>query len=184
MLAIPPTRTCFSALGSGLSNQAGSRDNTFVGTYAGLYNRLGVGNSFLGNAAGSQSSGSYNILIGYEADGLGAAGSQNTIVGAYAGYLTDGDKNTFIGDGAGNNNTTGHDNTFIGNFAGSSNSTGSNDIYVAVSPPYSDESNSIRIGDVQTAAYMAGIYGTTSSSGLAVYVNSSGQLGTLTSSRR
>ena len=56
------------------------------------------------------------------------------------------------------------------------------------------ESNIIRIGDTsaqdscalpcQTATYIAGISGATSASGVAVYVNSSGQLGTATSSRR
>jgi hypothetical protein len=41
-----------------------------------------------------------------------------------------------------------------------------------------------RIGSSQTNAYIAGIYGTTISSGSAVYVDSSGQLGVLSSSAR
>jgi uncharacterized coiled-coil protein SlyX len=48
----------------------------------------------------------------------------------------------------------------------------------------STESNTIRIGQGQTAAFMAGVSGSTSASGVAVFVNSSGQLGTITSSRR
>jgi hypothetical protein len=46
------------------------------------------------------------------------------------------------------------------------------------------ESNTIRIGDAQTATFMAGISGATSAGGVAVFVNGSGQLGTTTSSRR
>ena len=42
----------------------------------------------------------------------------------------------------------------------------------------------IRIGDVQSKTFIAGILGATASGGVPVYVNSSGQLGTLTSSRR
>ena len=48
------------------------------------------------------------------------------------------------------------------------------------------ESNTIRIGSpgTQTATFIAGINGVTSSGGLAVYINANGQLGTNTSSRR
>jgi hypothetical protein len=48
------------------------------------------------------------------------------------------------------------------------------------------ESNTIRIGTQgeQVATYVAGIYGVTASGGTPVYINSSGQLGTATSSAR
>lgn len=48
------------------------------------------------------------------------------------------------------------------------------------------ESYVTRIGNqgTQTSTYIAGIYGATASGGTAVYVNSAGQLGTATSSRR
>jgi hypothetical protein len=48
------------------------------------------------------------------------------------------------------------------------------------------ESNTIRIGTAgtHTAAFIAGISGATSASGVNVFVNSAGQLGTATSSRR
>jgi hypothetical protein len=63
--------------------------------------------------------------------------------------------------------------------------TGSNNIDI-YDGGVADESNTIRIGTVgtQTATYIAGISGATSSSGVAVYVNSNGQLGTTTSSAR
>jgi len=94
-------------------------------------------------------------------------GSANAAFGANAlNNLSSGDSNIAIGMGAGINLATGGSNVYIGNQGVSS------------------ESNAIRIGDVQTAAFMAGINGATSASGVAVLVNSSGQLGTLTSSRR
>src|SRR5205085_12330821 len=46
------------------------------------------------------------------------------------------------------------------------------------------ESNVTRLGNTQTSAFIAGVYGVTVSSGLAVFINSSGQLGTVSSSAR
>ncbi len=85
--------------------------------------------------------------------------------------------NTFVGFDAGGNNTTGNNNIYIGNLGCNYPCT---------------ESSTIRIGgDVidfgfgpQTAAYIAGIFGSTSSSGIPVYINAYGQLGTQTSSLR
>ena len=42
----------------------------------------------------------------------------------------------------------------------------------------------MRLGSGQTKTYISGIYGSTSSSGIPVYINSNGQLGTQTSSVR
>jgi hypothetical protein len=98
-----------------------------------------------------------------------------------------GGDNAFLGYAAGANNTTGSSNTFLGNGAGGENISGSNDVYIANEGPTSGaESDAIRIGTVgtQTAAYIAGIHGSTSASGIAVYVDSNGQLGTTTSSLR
>jgi hypothetical protein len=73
-----------------------------------------------------------------------------------------------LGVNAGNSLTTGDDNIDIGNSG------------VAA------ESATIRIGTNGTHAktFIAGINGATSASGIAVFVNASGQLGTLTSSAR
>src|SRR5207249_2778919 len=46
------------------------------------------------------------------------------------------------------------------------------------------EGNTIRIGDTQIATFIAGISGRTSSGGVGVFVNSAGQLGTVSSSAR
>jgi len=49
-----------------------------------------------------------------------------------------------------------------------------------------DEANTIRIGEVQTATFIAGIRGTTTGNGdaITVVIDSAGQLGTMSSSRR
>jgi serine/threonine protein kinase/dipeptidyl aminopeptidase/acylaminoacyl peptidase len=93
------------------------------------------------------------------------------------------------GTHAGLRNTTGQQNTFIGAIgAGQSNTTGSFDVYINNSgPPSEIESHTIRIGDpeFQASAYIAGIYGSfVGGNGVAVYVDSDGQLGTVVSSRR
>ncbi|MGD0950254.1 MAG: tail fiber domain-containing protein, partial [Candidatus Binatia bacterium] len=67
--------------------------------------------------------------------------------------------------------------------AGASLTTGNYNIDIGSSGK-AGESNTIRIGANQTATYIAGINGAISSGGTAVYVDSSGQLGTLTSSAR
>ncbi|HSP97155.1 MAG TPA: hypothetical protein VL049_07915 [Candidatus Dormibacteraeota bacterium] len=81
--------------------------------------------------------------------------------------------------------TTGGNNIALGDHAGSSLTTGDNNIDIG-NWGVAAEANTIRIGTpgTQIATYIAGINGATSSSGVPVYVNSSGQLGTTTSSAR
>ena len=201
----------FSGYQAGYSNTTGSL-NAFVGTWAGYQNTTGSQNVFTGYAGSSNTTGSYNVFSGaragysnttgsyntfsgYQAgysntgDNLGQNdGSTNSFYGAYAGYSnTLGQQNTFSGYQAGYSNTTGSNNTFLGNAAGIGIVTGNNDVYIANLG--FTESNTIRIGGdtgygPQTAAYIAGIYGANIGSGTTVYVNSNGQLGTSTSSRR
>ena len=85
-------------------------------------------------------------------------------------FITTGINNTAIGNAAGRDQTTGIGNIYIGN-----------DVY-----GIAGESNVMRIGNAndQTQTYIAGIYGASIGSGAAVYVNSSGRLGTSTSSGR
>ncbi len=169
--------------------------NLFVGIGAGQNNvaRSGQGNVFSGFSAGfSNSTGIANSFTGYRAGYKNTTGSYNTFSGSDAGYYnTRGSVNTFLGAYAGDINTTGTGNTFLGSGSGSSNTTGSSNIYIGNPGPLSGaESNTIRIGTQgsspgqQNAAYIAGIYGSASSLGIAVYVNSNGQLGTSTSSLR
>jgi hypothetical protein len=87
-------------------------------------------------------------------------------------------------------NTTGSNNIAEGYHAGYNLTTGSNNIDIG-SPGVKAESGVIRIGTItgttstQSAAYIAGIYGIkTATAGTAVFIDSSGQLGTVSSSIR
>ncbi len=167
--------------------------NLFVGEDTGYTNTSGSGNTFLGVEAGySNDSGDNNTYLGFQS-GLVSTGSNNVYLGpsvAYGGYPGDsGNNNTYLGYAAAYNNTTGSNNAYLGYMAGFNNGTGSSNVYVS-SQGTSGESNVIRIGTQggsdgqQNAAFIAGVYGSTSSAGVPVYVNSDGQLGTLTSSLR
>jgi predicted ribosome quality control (RQC) complex YloA/Tae2 family protein len=83
-------------------------------------------------------------------------------------------------------NTNGSFNTALGGSAGCNLTTGNYNINVGYNVSgAAGEANTTRIGDSnQTKTFISGISGVTATSGVAVYVNSSGQLGTLTSSAR
>ena len=142
----------------------------------------------------SNTTGNFNTATGFQALYSNTTGAYNTANGFYALYSnTTGGYNTANGDGALSSNTTGSFNTAVGVYAGSNLTTGSNNIDIGnVDPSTFDstdvagESNTIRIGrpGTQTATFIAGINGVTSSGGLAVYINANGRLGTNTSSRR
>src|SRR5271157_495999 len=177
----------FSGYQAGKSNTSG-KYNTFSGGSAGASNTMGSYNTFSSYGAGSSNTmGSYNTFSSYGAGSLNTTGNYNTYSGYAAGFFnTTGNNNTFYGVNAGLNNTSSN-NTFVGYQAGLNNKTGSSDIYIGSEGPVSGtESNAIRIGDpsAQSTAYIAGVFGVTSPSGIAVYINSNGQLGTLTSSLR
>ena len=178
----------FSGYQAGYSNTSGFY-NTFSGFQAGYNNTSGVNSIFSGFQAGySNTTGYYNTFSGPNAGFLNTTGYYNTFSGSFAGYLnTTGFDNTFSGIEAGGNNTTGSNSIFVGQGAGQNNMTGNNDIYIGNLGR--NESNTLRIGGdtgggPQTAAYIAGIYGSTASSGVPVYINSFGQLGTSPSSLR
>ena len=167
--------------------------NLFVGEDTGYSNTSGTGNTFLGVEAGySNDSGNDNVYLGFQS-GLASVGNNNVYLGpsvAYGGYPGDsGNNNTYVGYAVAYNNTTGSNNNYLGYMAGFNNGTGSSNIYLG-SQGASGESNVIRIGTQgssdgqQNSTFIAGIYGATSSSGVPVFINSNGQLGTLTSSLR
>ncbi len=148
--------------------------NSAVGYGALAYNSTGGDNAALGYAALQyNTSGNYNNAFGLQAlenetDGIGNDGFGTS---ALAGVTTGGN-NIGIGNNAGQNGIkTGNNNIEIGNVGISSNGT---------------DNNLIAIGtqNVQTATYIAGIYGTTVTGGEAVVVNSSGQVGVQSSSIR
>src|SRR4029077_11163704 len=166
-------------------------------------NTIGIQNSAVGREALRENvSGDNNLAFGYQALYANVSGSYNTAVGTYAlnsdtgdvnnaqGYsalfnTTTGSANTAQGFQALFSNTTGTHNIGIGYQAGYYPTTGSYNIYIGNSGAALD-SGVIRIGDpnAQTAAFLAGVAHTNVTGGVNVVVNSSGQLGVMSSSRR
>jgi len=161
-------------------------ENTGVGTFSLSANTDGSLNTALGTGSlPSNTRGNTNTAIGVEALNSNTTASANTAVGYEA--LTSartGGNNTAVGANS-LGTTTGTGNVALGFLAGHNITAGSNNIDIGNNPP-GDESNTIRIGNtaVHTAAFLAGVNGATSSSGTQVFVNASGQLGTITSSLR
>ena len=161
-----------SAVGRGAlsSNTTGSR-NSAVGVWALYHNRAGRYNSAFGYSALRYTEDSdSNSAFGSDALRRNFTGANNAAVGSHALYL----------------NTTGSRNVAIGSSAGSSQTTGNDNIYLA-NVGVAAESGAIRIGTspTHTAAFIAGINGTNVGGGASgVFVNASGQLGTVASSGR
>ncbi len=152
---------------SALFGSINGDDNTAIGAEALQFNTTGINNTASGFQALRSNNGNDNTATGFDALGSNAIGTDNTAIGmqALAGNTT-GSTNIGIGNNSGSNLTTGNANIDIGNSG------------VAA------ESATIRIGATQTATFIAGISGATSTGGVGVFVNGSGQLGTLTSSAR
>ena len=112
-------------------------------------------------------------------------GGSNVAVGFSALRKATGENNIAIGTSAATNLVAGDRNIIIGNAAGQALDAGSNNIYLGHDGSTS-ESNVIRIGTAQTKAFIRGIRGTTTGTNdaVAVLIDSNGQLGTVSSSRR
>jgi hypothetical protein len=155
---------------SALYNNTSGWGNTANGAFALIYN----------------TNGDYNTADGISALYNNTSGSNNTANGGWAlSDNTSGNNNTAIGYEALCNNSSGSNNIALGFMAGYNLTTGSSNIDIG-NLGTSTDNNIIRIGTqgIQTATYLAGIYGATTSGGSAVYVDANGQLGTATSSRR
>ena len=196
------TGCCNAAFGAvALHSNTTSNDNSAFGIEA-LTANTAAGNSAFGraalkantsgnnaaafghNALLANTTGNGNSAFGPNALQANVSGGFNTAVGGSALFSSTGSSNTAVGNAALNLMTSGSGNIGIGSFAGTSLSSGSNNIYIGADAG-GNESNVIRIGSGQTATVIAGIYGAAiGGSGLAVSVNSSGQLGTTSSSRR
>jgi len=180
------TATGYFALGantSGISNTAAGFKALFSNTTGS--NNTAVGNNALsGSLAGN--TGSNNTANGVNALFRNSTGSNNTANGLSAlGNNTTGVGNLALGSTALFRNTTGRFNTAVGAFAGSKLTTGSNNIDIG-NVGVAGEANTIRIGtgETQTTTFIAGISGATVAGGVGVIVDSSGHLGTVTSSER
>ena len=147
-------------------NTTGSA-NTANGSGAMIANSTGSANTINGVAAMIGNTGDNNTATGFEALQNNTTGYENTAIGYQALLNNTAAGNTALGYGAGSNLTTGNDNIDIGNDG------------------VAGDAGIIRIGrSFISATFIAGIYGAPASSGAAVFVNSDGQLGTSTSSRR
>ena len=150
---------------------------------------FGQYNIFAGQDAGNHSmTGNANVAVGYRALMANETGSLNTVVGYNAlSASRRGDANTAIGDAAMFQNISGSRNVAIGLFGGQHIVAGDDNISIGQTWGVPDESSTIRIGgSEQTRTFIAGIRGVTTGSmnAVPVVIDSAGQLGTLSSSRR
>ena len=186
-------------------------ENTALGAAALLFNTTGFGNTANGaqallnnttgdlntangiNALYSNSTGTSNTAAGVGALQTNTDGGFNTANGRDALYSnTYGNSNTATGGSALLNNTAGTFNTANGSFALGNNTIGNYNTALGRSAGSSvtTANNVICIGadvsgaNVDNSCYIGQIFGATSSGGTSVFINSSGRLGTLTSSRR
>ena len=160
LLANPANENTATGAGALLSNTIGA-DNTANGAFALFLNTTGNFNTAAGDSAlFNNSTGTENTAVGISALFSNASGSSNTAVGIDA-LL---------------NNTTGNGNMAIGNGAGGSISTANNVICIGSA-----------VGEnASNTTWIANVFGTTTLSGTTqpVIVSNTGQLGTVSSSRR
>ncbi len=179
--------------------------NTVVGAGALARNTTGVFNIAVGRTTlENNTTGTANTGAGTLALRMNTTGSLNTASGHLALFdNVSGDGNTAVGHrtlifnttGSGNTavgnialeNTTGFSNVAIGQHAGQHATTGSNNIYLGAEVlGVAGESNTMYLGGTQTKAFVAGVRGitTVNPDAIPVVVDSAGQLGTISSSRR
>ncbi len=172
----------------GLPNISGLAGNTAIGFNV-LHNNTAYGNTALGDSAmQSNTSGFTNVAIGAQALLSNTTGTDNTAIGTVAlGDNTTGSHNVAIGFDALEFNVTGTGNIAIGYSAGSTVTGGGDNIHIG-NQGQTGDFGTIRIGTklVQGAFFAAGIRGvtTTNNDAIPVMIDSAGQLGTVSSSRR
>ena len=194
------------ALYSNTGDEEGSGSfNTAVGTRALFSNTVGNDNTANGyQALYFNTTGFFNTADGVLALYFNTTGYENTANGVQAleanttgnfntanGYLalvhnTTGGGNTANGQSALFSNTTGSFNTALGAEAGANLTTGDNNIDIG-NGGVADDSSTIRIGsESQTRTFIAAIRGVTTgiADAVNVVIDSNGQLGTMSSSRR
>ena len=159
-----------TAIGYSAATNGGTR-NTALGAGALAFGSDAMtDNTALGYNALQNSDGDSNVAVGAASLDALIAGDNNAALGAAAlPVLTAGSGNIAVGRSAGLSLTSGSNNIYIGNFGGAS------------------ETGMIRIGSgSQTAFFASAIRGvpTGLNNALAVVIDSAGQLGTISSSRR
>jgi len=175
---------------SALLHLAGGTYNTALGWASLGFNVTGNYNTAVGAATLLSNTAAENTATGAGALLSNTIGNDNTANGVLALFSnTTGFENTAIGSGALINNIVGNENTAVGDGA-LDISTGNFNIALGsgAGANVTTASNVICIGangnNVDDSCYIGQIFGATSSGGTAVFINSNGRLGTLTSSRR
>jgi hypothetical protein len=136
--------------------------NTAAGRRALVFNTKGDNNTAIGfQALASNTVGVANVAIGNNALASNTGNGNCVAIGVSALANSDAGPNTALGTNAGVNLTTGPFNIDIANEG------------------VAGEANTIRIGDVQTATYIAGISGQDATGGDPVFITSSGKIGTV-----
>jgi hypothetical protein len=147
--------------------------NVFLGNLSGSFTVTGFGNTAVGDSTlVALTTGQNNTALGSQALTKATMASRNTAVGAFALNLV-----------------TGGDNIALGNNAGTLLTTGTGNIYLGHPGIAGTESFTIRIGTGVgsiTKAFVEGIRGVTTgvNDAIPVLIDSAGQLGTVSSSRR
>jgi hypothetical protein len=160
-----------------LLNNTTAGNNTAIGYQALSNNTTGFGNTAVGfQTLQSSATGNGNTAIGVNALVGNTTGGGNMAIGT--GTLssnTTGDANTAIGDGALSFNITGSENIALGEGAGSNVTTATNVICIG-----RDGAN------VNNSCFIGNIHGVTTATNdaIPVVIDSAGQLGTTSSSRR
>jgi len=190
------TAVGYQALRSFTEGQGGTDRGhcTAVGFQA-LANTTGFLNSGFGyQALYNNTTGFSNVAVGARALFNNGTGENNAALGDFALQgNTSGQDNTAIGYGTSTfGNHTGNGDTALGSLALESNTTGNNNTALGYQAggSISTADNVICIGafvsgtNVSNSCYIGSIFGQTSSGGSAVFINSTGKLGTSTSSQR
>src|SRR6266498_1592621 len=178
-----------TATGTGaLATNTHGHDNTANGFGALATNSIGSDNTATGTGAlASNTTGDLNTANGQQALNQNITGGSNVAVGASALFNnTAGDNNIAIGFSALFNNT-GSANIALGQNAGAALTTGNSNIDIGASVVgVAGEANTLRIGQSIFTTFIAGIRGVTTgnNNAIPVLIDSAGQLGTLSSSRR
>jgi hypothetical protein len=177
-----------------------AQGNVGVGHEALTTIRDGSGNVAIGDAAGSLVLDNIeNVLIGKGAGTALAAGDLNTFVGSRSGQLMNGNAgtigNTALGHGALGSCVTGSANLCLGGFAGNSLTTNDSNNVLIAHNGIAGHNREIRIGTQfaggagdgqQSKCWIAAIRGVTTDvvDAIPVLIDSTGQLGTVSSSER
>lgn len=205
------TSNTFVGEGSGNFTTTGAGTNVGVGSLCMASLTTGAGNTALGyTAMNNETTGGASTAVGAGALGASNGGGSNTAVGwTCMQTLTTGSFNVGVGTSCSDSITTGTNNTSAGYLALASITTGSfntalgqeagdgltvadsNNICIANTGTAGDN-NTIRIGvsgagqAQQNKTFIAGIRGitTVNNNAIAVLIDSAGQLGTVSSSRR